>query len=386
MLYDAYMFYSHKARRWDDAEPSLPVLDRVWEKVSTSELEEKLKDETSPFLFSVRADALTQETVSFLRGVPLLKGVCIWGCLAEPRLFETLKSFESLAELWIHFESRIQLTDKFAQRLSEFANITRLNLFSVGISDAGMKALCKLRRLERLGLSCEEITDEGLSNLPSLTNLVWLSVYECKEITDLGLEFIAETRNVTYLNLNGLEKLTDSLPQYLRKLERLDGLTLFDCSALTEKMFEGLPELSSITELAVKLDEITNEGLEYLARMTNITDLTLYSQKLRDEALLVLVPLKNLQKLALYSPLLTHAVFRNLALFPSLNDAALFGVKVANASYKDLWYCSDIENLVVGHEMAKMRTYRILKERQSGREWAFQHCNNLEEPLCRLFK
>ena len=195
---------------WFEAEYSLPLIDCGGKFLSKSALEEKLKDETQPFLLALRADALTQDAVSFLSELPLLKALCVTYCRPEPALLESLKGLASVDELWLQFGSA---TNEFMESISEFSNITRLELAQTEILDKGMKALGKLSRLEELNLMRTRITDKGLKNIASLVNLTWLNLQECAKITDSGLDSLADLQNITYLNLSGVKKITDDFAQ-----------------------------------------------------------------------------------------------------------------------------------------------------------------------------
>ena len=55
------------------------------------------------------------------------------------------------------------------------------------VTDAGLKEVAKLKKLERLYLRDTQITDAGLKEVAKLNQLSYLDLQACLKITDAGL-------------------------------------------------------------------------------------------------------------------------------------------------------------------------------------------------------
>ena len=89
---------------------------------------------------------------------------------------------------------------------AELELITSINLEGTKITDAGLKELAKLQKLERLFLCHTQITDAGLKELTKLKNLKKLSL-EGTQITDAGLKELANMQNLQELWLTDAKKI-----------------------------------------------------------------------------------------------------------------------------------------------------------------------------------
>lgn len=336
----------------------------------------KLKRERSPFRLIISAHLLTQDVTSVLCDLPFLKVVSIDAYGPDPSFLPSLKALAAVGELWLYCSG---MDDEFLHLLTDFPNITRFYLERTEIHDNGMAALGKMRQLEELNLSFNHITDEGLLNISSLTNLTALDLSGCGSITDLGLEALKDMKKMRFLDLSIIKKITDSFTQNVMQMKSLKEIMVLNCPLLTDKALEDLSELSSITSLTIGSNKITKRGIEYLARLTNLTKLDVDTNKLRDEDLRLLAPLKNLQSLCLASSRLTNAVFRYLGQFPFLSDVSIYSNGITDACLNEMTHCSNIEKMFVCSERTSERVDNILDKRQPGREWALQYYNEESE-------
>jgi uncharacterized membrane protein/mono/diheme cytochrome c family protein len=81
-------------------------------------------------------------------------------------------------------------------------DLLRLDLSRTGITDAGLKALAKMPKLEHLDLRGTAVGDEGVRALASLSNLQTLSLYGTR-VTDAGLEALRGLPSLRRVYLGG---------------------------------------------------------------------------------------------------------------------------------------------------------------------------------------
>jgi len=71
---------------------------------------------------------------------------------------------------------------------AELEKVTKLELISTQVNDAGLKEVAKLQKLEWLVLTfCNQITDAGLKELAKLQNLERLLLNDNEQITKAGV-------------------------------------------------------------------------------------------------------------------------------------------------------------------------------------------------------
>jgi len=84
--------------------------------------------------------------------------------------------------------------------LAELQQLTSIDLGSCEqITDAGLKAVVKLKQLTTLGLRGTQITGVGIKELATLQKLTALNLAQCNRLTDKGLKEVAKLQQLTYL-------------------------------------------------------------------------------------------------------------------------------------------------------------------------------------------
>jgi hypothetical protein len=113
-------------------------------------------------------------------------------------LYRLIRSLTALKNLtYLNLAENRKITDLGLSRLPALPWITRLNLSSCSITNAGLQYVAALTRLEYLNISyCNRITDEGLRALKSLNRLAYLDLQGCVKTTHAGVKKI-ERRGLT---------------------------------------------------------------------------------------------------------------------------------------------------------------------------------------------
>src|SRR5690242_12177857 len=110
-----------------------------------------------------------------------------------------------------------------------------IDLSNAWLTNADLKKLAALPRLESINLSYTKITDEGLEHLAPLKNVKVLDLYYAEAVTDLGIAHLKHWRNVEHLNVRGT-KVTSSLFEHIAKMSRLKFLDV-GCSRVNDDLF-----------------------------------------------------------------------------------------------------------------------------------------------------
>lgn len=158
------------------------------------------------------------------------------------------------------------------------ANIRQLDLSGCHlITDAGLTQLSSMSEMQSLNLcECRQITDTGLSHLAGLTAMQSLNFFGSNQITNAGLGQLVNMTKMLALNLGHCGQITDPGLGHLSAMTKMRSLDLFGCSKITDT---GLSHLSGMTEMQslsfFGCKKITDIGLGHLSSMTAIRSLNL---------------------------------------------------------------------------------------------------------------
>ncbi len=217
--------------------------------------------------------------------------------------------------------------------LEQISKLKNLKSVSIGgrrdtgfISDAGLKHLAKLTKLERLTAYGSEFTDVGAAGLAKLSGLKWLSL-QTNGITDDGLAQLAALNELRYLSLysdnknagitfqgvsrlNGLTNLTELWYQgQMRPAPGEQGLDFSGMPALEKLGMNGLRDedivgLKNCNNLKwLQGSSLTNAGVADLAGFRKMERLTITGEEITDDALVHLGDMPKLNMLTVNAPI-----------------------------------------------------------------------------------
>jgi hypothetical protein len=133
--------------------------------------------------------------------------------------------------------SSLPVTDADLKAVARFSKLRMLDLFDTKISDAGLKELAGLVELHHLYLDLTMVGDDGVKALAGLKQLRTLVLYNTK-ITDACLKEVGGLKELRVLDLSDT-KITDAGLKELTGLTRLETL-LLDGTRVTEPAVEAL--------------------------------------------------------------------------------------------------------------------------------------------------
>jgi hypothetical protein len=150
------------------------------------------------------------------------------------------------------------------------------------MTDAGLKQVKGLTKLQKLGLSGTMVTDAGLDRIKGLTNLQSLSLGKT-QVTDAGLKHL---KGLTGLRTLGLimTNVTDAGLEHLKGLTNLQSLSLGG-TRVTDAGLEHLKGLAKLQSLNLMWTKVTDAGLEHLKGLPKLQRLGLSGAKVTDEGI-----------------------------------------------------------------------------------------------------
>jgi len=224
-------------------------------------------------------------------------------------------------------------TDGSIAILSKLPNLRELRLEDAAVTDAGLRQVGQLERLEILYVVKCGVTDRGLSALRQLSHLTWLHL-EGTDVTADGLSLLDELTTLQVLALPGLS--VDE--QGLRRIGALRQLRWLDLrnTPLTSADLSHLHALTECTWLDLSGTQIDGAGLKHLAKLTNLEIIRLAQTRLDDEDLSELQRFTSCQHLDLAGTAVTDVGLQSLAGLTSLQRLNVSNTRVTAAGIAKL--------------------------------------------------
>jgi len=155
--------------------------------------------------------------------------------------------------------------------------VVAVNLRGAWVNDVELIDLARLPNLERLDLSHTRISDEGMRNLKSATNIRELSLYYSEQITDQGMTAIKGWKFLRRLQLRGT-RISNGTLEILSHMPQLESLDIAN-TQVTENGMEYLIALTSLKELALGRGRLGDADLSFLRMLPSLTELDLSGAK-----------------------------------------------------------------------------------------------------------
>lgn len=233
------------------------------------------------------------------KGLVELQGFQNLTWLELPRFHVTDTALRSLREMGslhaLHY-----LKGSTDQRPANAAEVTRADLSSTEITNAGLKELHDLKNLAELDLSTTKTTAGGLADLRGFKKLRSLSLSDA-QVTDVTLRSLRE----------------------MGMLHVLDRLTGSEAKQPTH--------VGEVTTVTLKNSPVTDAGLRELKDLKNLAGLTLAGTQVTPAGLKVLTEFEKLTLLVLGGPEVTDAHLEELSAVKSLTGLTLFRTSVTPA-------------------------------------------------------
>lgn len=324
-------------------------------------------------------NSVTNNGLASLSNLGSLNRLSLKGCRKLTNCgLEALQHATSLTSLSLF--GCIRISDRGLLPLTGL-NLESLTLGLTRVKDEGMSYIAQMTSLTALHFSNEEMTELGLKQLSTLTQLQCLALCDCCEVSGEALSFLISQLpflqslnlyknwefddsqlarcleylcNVTFLDLRGtwvteegvsqLTKLTNLqqlrlAPHHemwcdylcvLSKLTQLTSLTINNCSSISFHLMESLRHLSNLQELDLSddaysenlatKDTISPMVIEAFGMLTNLTSVDLSRRPIYEEHAIVLAErLPKLQTLTVAGcPLLLGEISNLQKRFPDL--------------------------------------------------------------------
>jgi RNA polymerase sigma factor (sigma-70 family) len=233
-----------------------------------------------------------------------------------------LKELVKLEQLQtLRLASATDVTDADLRAVAGLRELRELDLSNnwIRMTDAGMKELVVLGRLEKLDLNATLVGDTGLKALAGLKELRELTL--SAHVTDAGLKELAGFQKLQKLSFHGGRsfKITDAGLKELAALADLQALSLSE----TEVTGAGLKDLAGLPKLKtlnLTMTKASDAGMKGVAKLPHLQKLDVAQTALADAGLAELAALPQLQTLNISYTQVTDAGLLRLKEFPRLRQ------------------------------------------------------------------
>ena len=173
-------------------------------------------------------------------------------------------------------------TDEALQHLPKLPSLRVLLLSDTQASDASMRHLAKLMRLERLFMwDVSQVSDAGVEHLRHLSNLSTVHISN-SQITDKSVDVLTRCAKIERLSLQG-NRFTDRTFEYASRLHGLKSLVVGSGDVtFTDDGLARLEGLTKLERLGIQNSQITDSGIAHLTKLTKLKDLWVGGTRITD--------------------------------------------------------------------------------------------------------
>lgn len=182
----------------------------------------------------------------------------------------TIEQMQTLKKLVLQkysLETVNLITDENMIHVRQLPNLEILRVHRL-IGDAGVAHFAGLKRLKVFNMPDSKLTDNGLTVIGAMTQLVNLVIPSHPNITDAGVAKLGNLRNLSVLNLTRT-KITDASMPVIAQNKTLKKLFL-SFTGITDAAIPHLKELTGLQRLDIQGTGVTQEGfMEINAALPN---------------------------------------------------------------------------------------------------------------------
>jgi hypothetical protein len=219
-------------------------------------------------------------------------------------------------------------TDAELKSLPNLDRVEMLALWDTAVTDNGCRELIRASALLEVSITSDTLSDDVLQVLAQLPALRSLRVHRGPRIGDEGVRHLPGCAELRELYLKGTA-VTDKGLMEIHKLPHVWSLVLDD-TTVSDEGCEALAEVQQLSLLGLNRTRVAGHGLAALCDNEHF-HVYLEGTPARDEAVIALARrLSNLQLISLNQTSVGDSAARALAKLPRLNDVRLSHTKLTD--------------------------------------------------------
>lgn len=225
------------------------------------------------------------------------------------------------------------LNDADMEHFLQLETLEDLSLSRHKITDAGVRYLAGMMRLQKLELKEIPITDASASVFENMTGLMKLNLSNTK-VGDAVLKQVARMKKLNELDLSRT-CITDAGVRHLASCTELSAI-LVRGTRLTDESLRWLSRIPSLKRIIADQTAVTVAGLKLLKPLANLTQLSLDGTALDDEACGLLAGYETLESLSLEATQITGTGLLKLLALKKLSWIGLSRTALTDADIPTL--------------------------------------------------
>jgi Leucine-rich repeat (LRR) protein len=258
-----------------------------------------------------RGSRLTEEDCQYLASLTSLKDLSIRSYKIGASGLIHLQNLTNLEELSLE---KITGVEEAADFLRSLKKLKKLNAAESNFGNKALAAIAGLVKLKSLKLSKCPITSPGLSHLTGLKNLSNINLSDTK-IT-IGLQSLAKLPNLKVINFWG----TKVSAKGFKELSSSSSIeqVIIDGDDVTDEIVHSLTLISTLKQLYLSGAKISDKACQSIAANTSLQNLNLYDTKITDRGCEWLSKNSSVELLKISGPNITTKSLGILAKMPQL--------------------------------------------------------------------
>ena len=235
---------------------------------------------------------------------------------------------------WLGFHGCPEFDDAGLAAVAQCTEMIWIRAEITKVTDAGLKHLAGMKKLQRLELGFTAVTGAGLADMPDAP-LTWLFLNNAGSGTPESVRAICRFKRLQLLWV-GSDTLGDAEARTLfRSLPELREANI-GYARLTDDGLDAVPEAKHLAGLYLRNTRVTGDGLKHLARAAGLQSLEIDYTPVRDAGLAHLRQVPRLSRLRLENTAVTNAGLDHLAGVADLEELHLINTPVTDAGAKQL--------------------------------------------------
>ncbi len=236
-------------------------------------------------------------------------------------------------------------------------------------TDEALRVVKAFPRLKQLFLCKGQATDEALASVAGLKDLEMFFILDAAEITDAGVKNLAGLTKLQNIHINN-SKIGDGALEVFARLPALKHLSL-QGNAFNDEGLKHLENMKQLRSLWIGMNQkpITDAGVQHLAGLTMLEALDLQRSSLSDEGIAALRNLKNLRHLDISigrSPgdkPITDASVDTLTTLTNLQGLMLLSTHITDRGVKRLSELPKLKTLWLSTSFSEQQREELKKRR-----------------------
>ena len=265
---------------------------------------------------------------------------------------EKLRHFKFMGKVTSCGFSALEIDQEILQSLKDFESLKKISFRGTKFTLSNPETIHGFKNIDSLSMVCCEITDEELSFVSKMENLIEIQLFKMNTITDKALKFFKDLKKIEYVDLRLSRSITDNGIDYITGNGKLKSFKSSLCQLITNKSMAYIARNPLMEELDIRFSQVDDVGFSQLSNLKELKRLELKGcHKLSDKSVIVISQFKKINILTLASRLLSDDSISYINKLKYLNYLEISFTGITNQGIYNLTIFSDLENVMISENL-----------------------------------